>query len=178
MFNSKIDQAATAFDNVAAGVVGLARSVAERSVVKQFAVTAVCNKVFESAQEAGNIRNRGVAQGSADLAAVKARQIVCGMAVPAMQSALSYVVHTFDNPGEAYSTRRLVYDAAGIVGGGNLPRAFESASRAAFSSTIGTMSAQFAGALSATMAAGVVGIYSSLASDAAEKSGSNIEVKA
>lgn len=95
---------------------------------KQFAATTVCNSLFDRAQG-----------GADNLAALKARQIACGMAVPAIQSALSYVDYKSNNPGEAYPNSLHLYNAAGILGGRNLPVSFQSAPRAALSSMVGSM---------------------------------------
>lgn len=125
----------------------------------QFAATTACNLAL------------GGTQGGADLAAVKSRQIGCGIAVPAIQAAASYVVHQFTNPGETYPASRLLYDAAGILGGGSLPRAFESAPRAAFASTLSSVE-------STIKAFAAVQTYAHMTSDPAAESDSKIETKA
>lgn len=127
--------------------------------VTQFAATTACNLAL------------GGTQDGAGLAAVKSRQIGCGITVPAIQAAASYVVHQFTSPGETYSASRLLYDAAGILGGGSLPRAFESAPRAAFASTLSSVE-------STIKAFAAVQTYAHMTSDPAAESDSKIETKA
>lgn len=93
------------------------------SYAKQIAATAICNNVF------------GGAQGGLDS---QTAQRACGMAVPAMQAAASYVVHKFSNPEESYPMSQLFYDAAGTLGGAVVDKVPQSAVGAALTSAAGS----------------------------------------